>query len=497
MDKDYSKYELSEHEKYKYLRSNNKNITYDSTNNYVSFFPLSKLVKISVNTQTSFANLYDIIENEGTPEQLDRLAHQFDDEESVAAVKCHKEKIEAETKRLYKKYNVENNRNARFEEDFYESHPEIDYVPPGIVLSGCIIDRPLGEGILEYIYADFQSVFKNEYLIGVMLLENPDLFDFAKDLPEVFEKSPPQTINNSFDEMIEEYLELDSSCDTTRLLAAQSLYTIICPPYLKENIGIRDYYFYLRALQREYLEILKFCFDENYYPELLGNLTPAERYYTYRQAKDLPSFIERNDELYMAFSPLLNEKNEPDFRATIDRVKSVFPEDKLSELAQELGTSNHILSLGLRGTHRLSKRYRFSTVAEILELELSIMLENDIRFRKCQRCGKYFIMKGNYDTRYCDRIADGETRSCQELAAQDNYKKKSADNKALPIYSKYYKRYAARVKVRQIKETDFKKWKYEALIKRDECTAGKITPEEYINWLESCFPNRKRRNKQA
>ena len=68
-----------------------------------------------------------------------------------------------------------------------------------------------------------------------------------------------------------------------------------------------------------------------------------------------------------------------------------------------------------------------------------------------------------------------------------------AEHKALPIYSKYYKRYAARVKVRQIKESDFKKWKYEALVKRDECTAGQITSEEYIDWMEGCFPNRKRK----
>ena len=72
---------------------------------------------------------------------------------------------------------------------------------------------------------------------------------------------------------------------------------------------------------------------------------------------------------------------------------------------------------------------------------------------------------------------------------------KMEEDKALPIYRKYYRRYSARVKVNQIKEADFKKWKYEALVKRDECSAGKITPEEYIDWLESCFPNRKRKDK--
>ena len=50
---------------------------------------------------------------------------------------------------------------------------------------------------------------------------------------------------------------------------------------------------------------------------------------------------------------------------------------------------------------------------------------------------------------------------------------------------------AARVKVNQIKEADFKKWKYQALTMRDECTEGKISVEEYTQWMEDYFPNRK------
>ena len=136
-------------------------------------------------------------------------------------------------------------------------------------------------------------------------------------------------------------------------------------------------------------------------------------------------------------------------------------------------------------------QYSFSTLAEILELEFTKMLEFNVRFRKCKRCGKYFIMKGNYDTNYCDRIENGETRTCKEIAALENYKAKIADNKAIPIYNKYYKRYSARVKVRQIKEADFKKWKYQAMSKRDDCTDGIITPEEFTEWMENSFPNRK------
>lgn len=72
--------------------------------------------------------------------------------------------------------------------------------------------------------------------------------------------------------------------------------------------------------------------------------------------------------------------------------------------------------------------------------------------------------------------------------------KKMADNAAIPLYQKYYKRYAARVRFRQIKEPDFKKWKYQAMTKRDECTDGKITLSEFEEWLEASFPNHKKRD---
>ncbi len=77
------------------------------------------------------------------------------------------------------------------------------------------------------------------------------------------------------------------------------------------------------------------------------------------------------------------------------------------------------------------------------------------------------------------------------MRIMDNYKERTSNDPALPIYSKYYKRYAARVKFNQIKPDAFRKWKYEALTKRDACSAGEITVDEYIEWMEAAFPNRK------
>ena len=146
--------------------------------------------------------------------------------------------------------------------------------------------------------------------------------------------------------------------------------------------------------------------------------------------------------------------------------------------------------------HKPIIRYRCESLHEFLELEFNKLIEYGVKLKRCERCGQFFIIKGNYDARYCNRIHRGEIRTCRDLAAEENYKNKMAENKALPIYRKYYRRYSARVKVNQIKQPDFKKWKYAALTKRDDCSNGKITVEEYIDWNEAYFPNRKRKEKQ-
>ena len=131
-----------------------------------------------------------------------------------------------------------------------------------------------------------------------------------------------------------------------------------------------------------------------------------------------------------------------------------------------------------------------------LELEITKMLENNIRFRECKRCGKYFIMKGNYDTKYCSRIAEGETRSCQELAAIENYKQKVEGDAVLQLYNRYYKRYAARARAGSITANSFKKWKYEAVVKRDQCTEGSVSLEEFDRWMNGYFPKKKAKRRK-
>lgn len=64
---------------------------------------------------------------------------------------------------------------------------------------------------------------------------------------------------------------------------------------------------------------------------------------------------------------------------------------------------------------------------------------------------------------------------------------------ATALFRKYYKRYYARTKVRQIKLDDFKQWNYKAVEMRDRCQDVEITPQDFEEWLYNSFKNRKKK----
>lgn len=396
---------------------------------------------------------------------------------------------------MRQKYNVDFDSYLADREQY---HPQYSEHPLINIFSGSQIELNYGEGILDFVYADFITPLQPALRMFRMFSKIREKHQQKHPESVVNTQKTPEKVYNRTQEIVMDFLAYESSFSTVKEAAYASLYSAICPPKFEEKFDLEKeliwYGEYLIALQKEYLELIEFCFDETFYPDALGNLYPSERFSIYRRYHDLPSESRRTETV--SFSTRLMGGPEMPYgmpvKAVVERFKnSPKPTDDHAALAEKLGIPVGTLIAAITVPHFLNVQYQFGAVANILELEFTKMLEANVRFRKCKRCGKYFIMKGNYDTNYCDRIAEGETRNCQELAAAENYKARIADNKAIPIYNKYYKRYAARVRVKQIKEDAFKKWKYQAIALRDDCADGKITVEEYIQWMEDSFPNRK------
>lgn len=495
MKKDYSEYKPTKSEIYNLHRSDRANVRLSYFYNYAFFSKDAKRIHITVDHRNEYFCMNDLIE-EYTGKPISTKG--FDEPEMVEFDEYNKKQQELFASRFKIDFD-----GAEYKESQYlwDKDPDFPKMPLENALSGAIIDLQYGEGILDFIYADFNPPIK-EQLKTAELMNRLRLLGQEMGLQK--EKSPiqeaePEKVYSQIQTQVEEYYDYISTIGSIREILYASLYSAICPPVFKEEGDkikqIKWYGSYLLWLQDEYREMIEFCFDEDYYPEALADRMPSERFYVYRALKDLSPFLERTEEV--AFSNRMSGKEMP-YGMDIEGLKERFslisePNEAHKALAEKFGTTPKEVVALINMPHFISRQYVFGSVAQILEMEFTKMLEHNVRFRKCKRCGKYFIMKGNYDTNYCDRIAEGETRNCQDLAAQENYKKKMADNAAIPLYQKYYKRYAARVRVRQIKEPDFKKWKYQAMTKRDECSDGKITLTEFEEWLEGSFPNRKKK----
>lgn len=443
-------YELSDYEEYLFKRTGTENVSFIDGMVYATYHPENNTTELMKTTDDEFVSLCVEAEELMKPLQMNNA------DGNLEWVN-------------YIRYPVESTEVDEFERVFYERHPDIQPQQKNDPLSGSVVTVPLGEALFEFVYADFDS-----------------LYDDVKFRLYKYEEIELPDVDSNEKDTIHSFISYRAFKDLINSIAFGSTASALFPPRINEEADISeamdDYYQYLKTLQQEYQKILEFCFDSKYYSEVLEDMTPAARYYLYRKINKMPPFVEFNEE-----QRLLSEekKTSKDYDPLI-----------LFNFAHEHNIDAYTLMYFHNYNHKPVIRYRCESLHDFLELELNKLIEYGVKLKRCERCGQFFTVKGNYDARYCNRIHPGEVRSCRDLAAEENYKAKMAEDKAIPIYRKYYRRYSARVKVHQIKEPDFKKWKYAALSKRDDCSNGKITVEQYIEWNESYFPNRKRKDKQ-
>ena len=150
--------------------------------------------------------------------------------------------------------------------DSDESEIEVGRLIP---LSGGSVDFPLGEGLLNFLYADFEKGLDN----GNLTFEEECETD-----PIPFESEAEQKV---FD-----YLCLAETVKHFRPVIHSSLYTMLFPPFLKKRTKkeLSAYLAYLKALQTRLMELITFVFDEEYYPSVLKNLSANQRYALYCRA---------------------------------------------------------------------------------------------------------------------------------------------------------------------------------------------------------------------
>lgn len=133
-------------------------------------------------------------------------------------------------------------------------------------------------------------------------------------------------------------------------------------------------------------------------------------------------------------------------------------------------------------------------VAEVLNTEdadqffyfmISKYLRAQLRMRSCKYCGRYFVLRKNYNYEYCDRPIEGSIHTCKEMGAMKLYDRRKNEDPAVRAYKRSYKTHYARIGYGRMTRDEFDVWSKLARALRDKCIAGELSLEEFDAWLES------------
>ena len=473
---DFTEYIPDSTEKYIKDRSNRRSVILDTMSNRVRFDENTKTLTLLIDERIAYA--YESAEAEsGVHPEPSELDYESDPDG-----------LYTELQQLAKRFDItfydtpfhENLREESFA-DNADKNAGKNYPYYANALSGATVTLPLGQGMLDFLYFEIK---KNLSALTFISVFHSD--DAVKKLGGKVRESVSVKNRDDLDQIMT--VAMERTMDAQSFFYS-SLYTAAFPPcfldFSEKNSAF--YLKYLSVLRKEFLEKIEFCFDKDYFPEVLGNLSPVQRYELYCDIRDIPSaFASTSD--YKVITSGSPKEMLPFFT----HGNNIPDGEQMNEFRRKYGLKEDYKIY--QPPKKLRVVTQVNSIFEMLNYEFFKMLECEATVRKCRNCGRYFVVKGNYNTEYCDRPVEGSVRTCQAIGAEKAYKEKISTEDAWKLYKKYYKRYYARIAVVTIKEKNFRRWNAEAAYKRDDCLAGAITSAEYENWLEGSFKNRVKKN---
>ena len=338
---DLKNYQLSEYEEYLLERTGTENIAFNDGMVYVTYHRDNNSTELMKSNDDEFIMLC------------------MNAKEQVCSLQEHKNDDDSEWLDCIR-FPVDSTERDEFEKMFYQQNPDIKPQPKNNQLSGSKVTLPLGEALFEFVYADFDSLYEE---VKVCLCLYKDM-----DLPNA---------DNEVQEMINRYRIYRNYKWLINHLAFGSTASALFPPAITQDADLAaamlDYYKYLIMLQKEYQDILEFCFETKYYSEVLSDMTPSARYYLYRKINNMPPFVEFNEEQRLIMG---------DKKAQADFDFSAF-----ADFAQEHGIDTTTLIYFHNFNHNPVLRYRCESLHEFLELELCKLIEYKVNLKCANAAG--------------------------------------------------------------------------------------------------------------
>ena len=126
-----------------------------------------------------------------------------------------------------------------------------------------------------------------------------------------------------------------------------------------------------------------------------------------------------------------------------------------------------------------------NTVRDLYNYLKAYCLRLPLPIHKCKNCGRYFVVTGNITQDYCTRLMEGSEKTCRQMGAVVQYQSRQMKNPATREFTRSYKAHNARVRYGTMTKAEFTAWSKTARKKRDLCTNGKVSVEDFVAWLDS------------
>lgn len=345
--------------------------------------------------------------------------------------------------------------NKTFYLSYDNNNQNIDLSILGYVIDMYSSTHKLGELLIDFIYTDLEQISFNTFYTfsetldtdnmekdyaNNLLLLHPFLFILAENYHEFIKNNKLELAQKS---KPEKYVE------TSYLLLEE-----------------------IQDLQSKYMLIINFCYSD--IPELEG-LSPIDRYNLFTKI-----YPQKNTYNNMVHYDLENERKVSE----IYEARLYTDLDSINKLTDYLAThigQNIIKEFENNPTH---VKYTYElNIDSVCHFELLELIKNNIRLKKCENCHKYFVIYSRADTKYCEREFSEDGKTCRDIGATNAYLEKSKENPVIKIYSKFYKRYYARIKSNKLSKDEFTKWQKKASLMKTKVLNGNLSIKEFEIWL--------------
>ena len=132
------------------------------------------------------------------------------------------------------------------------------------------------------------------------------------------------------------------------------------------------------------------------------------------------------------------------------------------------------------GKNILCQSYHFKSLGAFLYFDLFRGIETNYIPKRCNNCGKYFLIAAGKYSDYCERTSPQDsTKTCREVGARKRYDEKCKTDPIWLTYNRAYKAHYARYMKKKMTTAEFERWSAWAVEIRTKAENGEIEFEEY------------------